>query len=170
MNLPPIPAEYFVLASAILSAFIAYQSRINGIESQRERESYLKSRLEGGTHIGDRWGIKIDTVRFHEDSGFWYRKEKFLTGRISGETTVVVQYKIQPLPGNYWDHEGPQAVLDGYEVPVKHLRTTTDTDPTIANFSVESPDPQVVENFFVELLMMDAELKKQQEKTDDKRH
>ena len=50
---------------------------------------------------------------------------------------------------------------------MEHLRTTTETDPTIANFSVHSADPQVVEDFFVELLMMDAELKKQQRQSNE---
>ena len=88
-----IPTENVVLVSAVLTAYIAYQSRINGLDTVRERERYLNSRLQDMTKFSDTWAITIDNVRAHEDAGFFYRVKKFITGSLSGESSVVVRYK-----------------------------------------------------------------------------
>lgn len=159
MELPPIPAENFVLGSFLMTTYIAYQSRLNGLESSRERERHLSSRLSEVTHIGDIWGVTIDTVRFHENSGFWYRKRKFLTGRISGETTVVVRYKNTTIPGSFWETEGAQAFLNGFDFEVEHLNTSEHLDPTVARFNIGSTQPESIEAVFGSLIEVEEELR-----------
>lgn len=159
MNLPPIPTEYFIFASFFGTLYIAYQSRLNGLETQRERERYLNDRLGEVTHIGDIWGVAIDTIRFTESSGFWYRKKKFLLGGISGKSTAVIRYENSSIPEDLWETEGLQHFLKEYEVDVKHTGTADHLDPTIANFQFETADPDKVENFFSTLITMEKNLR-----------
>lgn len=155
MNLPPIPAANFVLGSFFLTAYIPYQSRLNGLETSRQRERHLTSRLEEVTHIEDIWGVTVDTVRFHENRGFWYRKRKFVTGGLSGETTVVVRYDNATIPGDFWDTDGAQAFLDGFEFDVEHLNTSERLDPTVARFKIGAIEPESIEAVFVSLIEME---------------
>jgi len=159
MELGTIPTQYVILLSAGLSAFIAYQSRLNGLESSRERERYLNSRLQDSTLLSDRWGVIIDGIQVHENRGAIYRVKKFLTGTICGETTVVVRYKNTTIPGGFWESEGGQAVTESYHVEVEHLNTREDVDPTIARFRFQSLDDGDISGFFNALIEIEEEMR-----------
>lgn len=148
MDLGSIPSEQLVLASTTLSAYIAYQSRINGLETDRERERYLNSRFEDATQFSDMWGITIDNIQVHEKSGFLYRLCKFFTGTISGESTVVIRYKNGSIPSSFWDSEVGKAMTDSYAIDVEHLGTQEHLDPTIARFNFGTIDGIEIMNFF----------------------
>ncbi|WP_281195825.1 hypothetical protein [Halorubrum sp. F4] len=159
MSLPPIPAEYVITASFVGTMFIAYQSRLNGLERERDRDLFLNEKLAERTHLGDIWGITIDSVRFREKDGFLYRKWKFLTGRISGETTVVVRYQNTTIPGDFWDTPALQHFLDEFKVEVDHLQTDDHLDPTVARFKMETTDPDTIDDFFGTLITMEQNLR-----------
>jgi hypothetical protein len=159
MELGTIPTEYVVLVSAVLSGFIAYQSRLNGLESSRERERYLNSRLQDSTLLSDMWAVTIDGIQVHESSGFFYRVKKFLTGTISGETTVVVRYKNTTFPGDFWETEGGKAVTESYHVEVEHLNTREDVNPTIARFRFQSLDDGDISGFFNALIELEEDMR-----------
>lgn len=72
MDLGTIPTKNVVLASAILTAYIASQSRINGLETSRERERFLNFRLQETTQYSDMWEITIDYIRV-------FRRQRFRT-------------------------------------------------------------------------------------------
>lgn len=159
MDLGTIPTENVVLVSALLTGFIAYQSRLNGLESSRERERYLNSRLQDSTLLSDIWAVTIDNIQFHESSGFFYRLKKFFTGTLSRESTVVVRYQNRPIPGGFWETEGGQAVIDSYSVEVEHLNTREDTNPTIARFRFETVNDEDISGFFNALIDLEQEMR-----------
>ena len=159
MTLPPIPSEYIIFASAIGTAYIAFQSRQNALEKERDRERYLNDRLKEVTHIGDIWGITIDSIRFSEKKGILYSLFKFIFGGISGESTVVIRYENSSVPGALWDTEGLQIFLEEYETEVEHLTTNSHLDPSVARFKFETEDPEMIENFFSKFIHMEKELR-----------
>lgn len=143
----------------MLSGFIAYQSRLNGLEASRERERYLNSRLQDSTLLSDMWAVTIDNIQVHESSGFLYRVKKFITGSLSGESTVVVRYNNATIPSQFWDTEGGKAVTDSYHVEVEHLNTREDMDPTIARFRFQSVDDGDISGFFNTLIDLEEEMR-----------
>lgn len=153
MGLGTIPTEQVVLVSAALTGFIAYQSRLNGLETARERERHLNSRLSGASLHSVRWGLTLDNVQ--EKSGFLYRVKKFLTGSVEGDTTVVVRYENRMLPGSFWKTKTGKSILDSYWVEVEHLRTQRNLDPTIARFKFGSTNYEDIMEFFDILLKID---------------
>lgn len=155
MDLGTIPTEQVVLVSAALTGFIAYQSRLNGLETARERERHLNSRLAGASLHSVRWGLTLDNVQVQEKSGFPYRVKKFLTGSVEGDTTVVVRYENRMLPGSFWKTKTGKSILDSYWVEVEHLRTQRNLNPTIARFKFESTDYGDIMEFFDILLKID---------------
>jgi hypothetical protein len=159
MDLGTISTDDVVLASAVLTGFIAYQSRVNGLESSRERERYLNSRLQESTLLSDMWGITIDNIQVHENSGFFYGKKKFLTGTISGESTVVVRYDNATIPGEFWETDGGRAVTDSYHVGVEHLSTNEDSNPAIARFRFQTVDDGDISGFFNALIDLEQEMR-----------
>lgn len=159
MDLGTIPTEYVVLVSAVLSGFIAYQSRLNGLEASRERERYLNSRLQDSTLLSDMWAVTIDNIQVHENSGFFYRVKKFITGSLSGESTVVVRYNNATIPGEFWETEGGRAVTESYHVEVEHLNTREDSDPAIARFRFQSLDDGDISGFFNALMELEEEMR-----------
>jgi hypothetical protein len=144
--------------SAVLSGFIAYQSRLNGLEASRDRERYLNSRLQDHTLLSDMWAITIDNIQVHESSGFFYRVKKFITGSLSGESTVVVRYNGSTIPGQFWGTEGGKAIIDSYHIEVEHLNTREDVDPTIARFRFQSVDDGDISGFFNALIDLEEEM------------
>jgi len=159
MDLGAIPTEYVVLVSAVLTGFIAYQSRLNGLESSREREQYLNSRLQESMILSDMWAITIDNILVHEKAGFLYRVKKFITGSLSGECTVVVRYNNVTIPSNFWETKGGKAVTESYHIEVEHLNTREDTDPTIARFRFQSVDDGDLSGFFNALIDLEEEMR-----------
>lgn len=159
MDLGTIPTENVVLISAMLSAYIAYQSRINGLETDRERERYLNFRLQDSTHFSDMWAITIDNILIHEKSGLFYRLRKFLTGSLSGEASVVVRYEKRSIPGSFWETDAGEAILDSYGVEVEHLGTEEHLDPTVARFKFGSVDYEDIAGFFDAVLELEKEMR-----------
>lgn len=159
MSLGTIPTEYVILISAVLSGFIAYQSRLNGLEASRERERYLNLRLQDNTLLSDTWGITIDNIQVHERSGFFYRVKKFVTGSLSGESTVVVRYKNVTIPSKFWETEGGKAVIDSYHIEVEHLNTREDMNPAIARFRFQSVNDGDISGFFNALIEVEEEMR-----------
>lgn len=133
-----IPTSYVILTSALLSAFIAYQSRKNGLETQWEREQFVNSRLAGTTIPSDTWGLTCDRVTIIEDSGLFYRFRKFVTGRMSGEATVTIKYQNASIPGEVWENENIQELLSVLDFDVEHIETTDQVDPTHSKFIVQT--------------------------------
>ena len=139
MPLPEtIPTNYVILTSALLSGFIAYQSRKNGLETQWERERFINSRLAGSVRSSDTWGIKFDQVNIFEDTGWFYRFKKFVTGRMTGEATVTIQYQNTSIPGEIWENENVQELLEVLDFDVEHIETMDQIEPTYAKFLVQT--------------------------------
>lgn len=139
MPLPEtIPTSYVILTSALLTGFIAYQSRKNGLETQWERERFINSRLAGSMRPSNTWGIKFDQVNIFEDSGLFYRFKKFVTGRMSGEATVTIQYQNASIPGEIWENENIQELLGVLDFDVEHIETVEQIEPTHAKFLVQT--------------------------------
>jgi len=139
MPLPEtIPTNYVVLASALLSGFIAYQSRKNGLETEWEREQFVNSRLAGSTFPSDTWGITCDYVTIVEDSGWPYRFKKFFTGRMSGEAAVSVKYQNASIPGEVWENENIKQILDVLDFEVEHVGTNDHIEPTHSKFVLDT--------------------------------
>lgn len=147
-DLGTIPSEQVVLASALLSAYVAYQTRKNSLETGRERERYLNFRLQDTSQFSDTWGIKVGNILVDEDSGRLYRLKKFVTGTISGTVTISVTYKTATIPGSFWEQEKVQDLIAGYDVEAEHLRTQEHLDPTPAVFRIESVKYEDVIGFF----------------------
>lgn len=159
MDLGTIPTENVVLVSAILTGYIAYQSRINGLETERERERYVNFRLRDSTKFSDTWAVTIDNIQVYEKKGFIYRVKKFFIGSLSGESTVVVRYKHATIPGSFWETEGGKAALDGYGVEVEHLGTDDHLDPTIARFKFGTLDDREIAGFFDALIDLEQAMR-----------
>ena len=139
MPLPEtIPTSYVILTSALLTGFIAYQSRKNGLETQWERERFINSRLAGSMRPSNTWGIKFDQVNIFEDSGLFYRFKKFVTGRMSGEATVTIQYQNASIHGEIWENENIQELLGVLDFDVEHIETVEQIEPTHAKFLVQT--------------------------------
>ena len=147
-DLGTIPTENVVLASALLSAYVAYQTRKNSLETDRERERYLNSRLQDTTKFSDTWGFKLGNILVHEDSGWFYRLKKFAFGDVSGFITVTLTYKNGTIPGSFWEQDHVQEVVDGYDVEVEHVQTQEHLSPTPATFRIESTDYEYIAGFF----------------------
>lgn len=133
-----IPTSYVILTSALLTGFIAYQSRKNGLETQWERERFINSRLAGSMRPSNTWGIKFDQVNIFEDSGWFYRFKKFVTGRMSGEATVTIQYQNANIPGEIWENENIQELLGVLDFDVEHIETIEQIEPMHAKFLVQT--------------------------------
>lgn len=129
-----IPTSYVIVTSAILTGYIAFQSRKNGLETEWNREEFVNARLAGATFPSDTWGITCDYVTIIEDSGLLYRIKKFLTGRMSGEAAVAVKYENASIPGEIWETDGWQQILDSFDFDVEHAGTNEHIDPTHAKF------------------------------------
>lgn len=142
-----IPTENVVLVSALLSGYVAYQTRKNSLETNRERERYLNFRLQDGTQFSDTWGITIGNIFVHENSGILYRLKKFFTGTMTGKSTVVVMYKHGSIPGTFWSEERVQDLVSGYDIEVRHIKTMEHLDPTVAKFSIHSVDDGDISGF-----------------------
>ena len=159
MDFGAIPTDNVVLVSAILTAYIAYQSRINGLETGRERERYLNSRLQESTQFSDTWAITIDNIRVQENSGFLYRLRKFITGGLSGESSVVVRYEKSTIPGSFWETEAGETIMDAYRVEVEHLGTNEHLSPTVARFTLGSLTNDDIIGFFDALLTVEKDMR-----------
>jgi len=133
-----IPTDYVILTSALLSGFIAYQSRKNGLETQWEREQFVNSRLAGTTIPSDTWAITCDGITIIEDSGALYRFKKFVTGRMSGEAAVTIRFQNADIPGEVWENENIQELLGVLDFEVEHVETTDQINPTHAKFIVQT--------------------------------
>lgn len=158
MELGTIPTEYVVLVSAILTGYIAYQSRINGLESARERERYLNDRMAGGSYYSDTFSFTIDSVHVHESSRIHHRIWKFLTKRFTGETTIIIRYDTVSIPGSFWTAGPGSDLIDAYWVDVEHLHTAEQTDPTIARFSIDSTSHDDIADFFAAVARAEDEM------------
>lgn len=154
-DLGTIPAENIVLVSALLSAYIAYQTRKNGLETDRERERYLNSRLQDTARFSHVWGVKIGNILVNEDSGLIYRLRKFFFGSISGSTTISVTYKNITIEGSFWEQDRVQELVDRYEVEVEHIHTQEHLDPTAATFQIDSVDYEDIVGFFNYIIEFD---------------
>lgn len=153
-----IPTENVVLVSALLSAYVAYQTRKNSLETNRERERHLNSRLQDTTQFSDAWGIKVGNIVVNEDSGLLYRLRKFIFGSISGSTTISVTYKNVTIPGSFWDQDKVQELVEGYDVEVRHIQTQEHLDPTVATFYIDSMKYDTIAGFFNHIISFDKYL------------
>lgn len=143
-----LPTTHVIIASAVLTGFIAYQSRKNGLETAWEREQFINSRMSGSTFPSDKWGITCDHVIIIEDSGWWYRFKKFFTGRMSGETAVSVRYQNASIPGEIWENSNLQAALDVLEFEWEHVDTNENLQPTHAKFVLQTVEWSDLMEFF----------------------
>lgn len=159
MGLGTIPTENVVLASAVLTGYIAYQTRVNGLETGRERERYLNEALEEATTLSDTWGITIDNIAVYENSGALYRLWKFITGRISGEADVTVRYERATIPSEFWESGAGKPLLNGYRVDVEHIDTQDHVEPTLAAFRFGSLDEEDIAGFFGLFLEYEKEMR-----------
>lgn len=143
-----IPTTHVIVASALLTGFIAYQSRKNGLETKWEREQFINSRLSGGTFPSDMWGLTCDHVMIIEDTGWRYRFKKFFTGRMSGEAVVSVRYENVSIPGSVWENSNLQAALDALGFEWEHVGTNQHLQPTHARFVLQTVERSEIMDFF----------------------
>lgn len=143
-----LPITHVILASALLTGYIAYQSRKNGLETEWEREQFINSRMSGSTFPSDTWGITCDHVIIIEDSGWWYRFKKFLNGQMSGEAAVSVRYQNATIPGEIWEDSNLQTALDVLEFEWEHIDTNENLQPTHAKFILQTVEWGDLMSFF----------------------
>ena len=155
VDLGTIPTENVVLASAILSAYIAYQTRKNSLETNRERERFLNFRLQDTAQFSDTWGVRITNVFVNENSGILYRLRKLFLDGVSGDTTIAVTYKGKPIPESYWEKDKVQKLVSGYDVEVEHIQTIEHLDPVPAKFRIHSTEYDDIVGFFNYMIEFD---------------
>lgn len=154
-QIPTIPGEHVILASFLASVFIAYQSRMNGLDTWREREQFIRDKLKEKAHFSRTTKIEISTVEVHEQKGLLYRILKFLTGNLKGHSNIVVKYNNRDIHPDFWESDGAQKFLDMFDFEIEHLSTATYTDPSVSQFKIESVDAADIQEFAARFVKAD---------------
>lgn len=146
-EIPDVSGEYLILGSFLLSIYIAYHSRMNGLETWRDRERFLNERLGGGSHFSESMVIEIDNVEIYEERGLSYREWKFFTGELRGNSYVGFRFiNREPAP-EFWETESAQNFLNALDFEVEHLETRDNANPTIGVFRIGSMNAEDIQKF-----------------------
>lgn len=149
------PIDVVIILSFFGTLYIAYRARVSGLESERERENYLNSRLEEASYANEMWGLTIDNIRFVEKSGLKYQIKKFIKGGIDGEAYVVVRWENIQFDDDFWNSELMNTVFDAFPVEVEFDESRQmGTNVYISAFSFYTSDIDEIKQFFKELVDM----------------
>lgn len=154
-EIPTIPGEYILITSLLISIYIAYQSRMNGLENWRDREQFMREKLVERVHISKTIKVETSTVEVHEKTGLRYRFSKFFTGKMQGHTYIVLSYLHQEKDSDFWESDGAQEFLDSFDFKVEHLSTVTYTDPSYSKFKIGSTEAKDVQEFGAKFVKAD---------------
>lgn len=154
-----IPTAYVVSISALLTGYIAYQSRLNSLETEWDREKLVNARLEGKTMPADSWAITVDNILVLEKSGYRYRLTKFLTGGFEGKAFLTIRYVNATLSDKNWEQDAAKEFLEMFDFEVTHLETNNDFDPAYSKFELSTTDWESILEFIDTLVELDKWMK-----------
>lgn len=143
--------EVATILTLLVSFYIAYRSKANSLNTYREEEQFLGSRLSGTTAIEEPFAVTIEKVEIQERDDFQYRVKRLLLRPVEGSTRVWVRWETHSLGGDIWETEFKDILSDKFEFEIEHVESDVIGDKGMSVFDVDTLDPDDVSIFATSL-------------------